>query len=310
MSLPDDPAFDYLNHLKSEEERRALINRIIERDVWLPDDASEDLKGALAGRHQYRYLLEKVINAAVKDGLPLREAGPQAADIVSGIRHAATAYGDHSVHKQLNFWEHVDLPAERIRSKDFPQLYRTEIERAAASYLQGPIRAPEVDRLYVDLLVAVELFAYAAHVSNPWIRMMSPQPRHPLVTYARGRAMEALLFGGIIGVTLWLDSSGRLSETVTFWTMLTCLGLFAISSVYATISLPFAWRARAQGKYRPTQQQLLSLMVTLYQDLESDGAISASHIRDKAKKADEQGVGWPATLFALLDDIASRTGRF
>jgi len=45
MSIFDDPTFDYLKH---EEERRRLIDAIIERDVWLPDDASEDLKEARA----------------------------------------------------------------------------------------------------------------------------------------------------------------------------------------------------------------------------------------------------------------------
>jgi hypothetical protein len=299
-----------LDDLEFEDERRSLIDKVIERDIRLPDDAPEDLKRAIAGHHQYRYLLEVLVQAALKDGLPLREAVPHAAFIVRDIKDAVTdSFFDDDVRKQLNFWKHVNDATERIRKKNFPDLHRAAVERAAAAYLQAPIRAQQVDRLLVDLLVAVEYFAYAQYVTYSLWWMMSA-PRHPLVAYVLGQAKSGLFFSGIIGLALWMSSSGRMSEAVTFWTVLACLALFAIFLVIATIALPFAWRAHAQGKSRATPRQLLSLMAILYQDLKSDGAISALHIREKANKTDEQGVGWPPTLFALLDDIASRTGRF
>jgi hypothetical protein len=50
-------------------------------------------------------------------------------------------------------------------------------------------------------------------------------------------------------------------------------------------------------------------MATIYNELRSDGPISAEYIRDRAKQATDEGVVWPAPLFALLDDTVRRTGR-
>jgi hypothetical protein len=87
-------------------------------------------------------------------------------------------------------------------------------------------------------------------------------------------------------------------------------GLFGIDTAWATISLVIALWSRARGHGAPTSTDLLRQMDRLYGDLRSDGLISASYILEKAKKADERGVGWPATLFTLLDDIIARSGRF
>ncbi len=57
-------------------------------------------------------------------------------------------------------------------------------------------------------------------------------------------------------------------------------------------------------------RKLLVTMSTLYNELKSDGPISAQYARERAGDAAKQGVVQPAPLFALLDDIISRSGRF
>jgi hypothetical protein len=57
-------------------------------------------------------------------------------------------------------------------------------------------------------------------------------------------------------------------------------------------------------------RNLLAIMDTLYYEQRSDGPISAYYTRERANDARKQGVIWPAPLFAVLDDIISRTGRY
>jgi hypothetical protein len=161
-----------------------------------------------------------------------------------------------------------------------------------------------VDRLLVDLLVAVEYFTYAQHVRY------GGRVRRPLSAYLLWRVWSALFFGAIMGGALLMTSYGIVGGEARMWTAIVCLALFGVDTVVTTVHLPSALVARAQGKGLATSGELLRLMELLYQALKSDGLISAFHIREQAKKADERGVGWPPTLFALLDDIAARSGRF
>jgi hypothetical protein len=84
--------------------------------------------------------------------------------------------------------------------------------------------------------------------------------------------------------------------------------LLALLFVVATMALPFVWSQRAKAKQRVVT--LMDAMINVYAELKSDGAISAEHIRARSQKAADGGVIWPAPLFAMLDDIIRRTGRF
>jgi hypothetical protein len=287
------------------EHRRALVDAAVMTDIWFPGSYSEaDKKRTASGHHQYRHLLEELVDAALKQGVSLGGAVWQASYIVRTLKDAVVSpfgHNGHNVEKQINIWNHIDDTAKRVRTADFPDLRREDIEAAAAAYLKTPVRSQKVDRLLVDLLVAVEYFAYAEHIRySPTVRV-----RHPLSVYARARIRSAIFFAAVAGVVYAVTSV----ETA-FLVALACLALFGIDTILATIGLLIALVARAQGKGTATSNDLLLLMDFLYQDLKSDGLISAFHIREKARKADERGVRWPATLFALLDDIAARTGRF
>ena len=56
--------------------------------------------------------------------------------------------------------------------------------------------------------------------------------------------------------------------------------------------------------------KLLSEMNGVYCELAPSGPYSARHIEHRARSAADKGVVWPAPLFALLDDINNRGGRF
>jgi hypothetical protein len=289
----------------SMQHRRMLIDAAVMTDIWFPGGYSgEDRKRTASYHHQYRRLLEELVDAALKQGMPLGGAIWQASNITRTIKDAVISpfgHNGHNVEKQINFWNHIDDTAKRVRTADFPDLRREDIEAAAAVYLKAPVRSQQVDRLLVDLLVAVEYFAYAEQVRySPFMRV-----RHPLSVYARVRIRLAIFFGAIVGVVYAIASL-----EAALWVAVVCLALFGIDTLLATTRLLIALAARAQGKGIATSEDLLLLMDSLYQDLKCDGPISALHVREKATKIDQRGSGWPATLFALLDDIVCRTGQF
>lgn len=78
--------------------------------------------------------------------------------------------------------------------------------------------------------------------------------------------------------------------------------------IWAFIQFPFAWRNLRRHDAKVAE--LLQAMNSVYSDLDSAGPISARHVWGQAKEATKIGVVWPAPLFALLDDIIARSGRF
>jgi hypothetical protein len=55
---------------------------------------------------------------------------------------------------------------------------------------------------------------------------------------------------------------------------------------------------------------MLATMNRVYLELDAAGPVSSRNFIELARKATDAGVVWPAPLFALLDDIAARSGRF
>jgi hypothetical protein len=109
-------------------------------------------------------------------------------------------------------------------------------------------------------------------------------------------------------LALWAASERWIGETAAGWTTGICVALFLLLSAISTFALPFSWHT--QIKARQKVRDLLLAMNTIYDELRSDGPISAQHIRGRANSAAQIGVVWPAPLFAMLDDIIARTGRF
>jgi hypothetical protein len=254
--------------------------------------------------------VEGLTDAGAKQGMPPQDAYAEASRIVSNIQGAAvgsfTEDQWQAAEKSGFFWRHVFDAVERIRLGHFPPLHRQPIEGAAALYLNSPLRSQQVDRLLVDLLVAQEYFAYAEHVRHaPFGRY-----RHPVITYLRHRALAAVVIAALTCAAILIGRSMSMSNILetSFW--LGGIGMFLLDTLWATIGLVLALVGRSRGKGSPTSNDLLKLMMLIYNDLKSDGLISAHRVQEKVKQADERGIGWPPTLFALLDDIIARSGRF
>src|SRR5262249_39107174 len=107
-----------------------------------------------------------------------------------------------------------------------------------------------------------------------------------------------VFFLGVAALALLASSIEWVSESVAWWISGICIFLFLLL-------------LSKEAKARRRVAKLLSTMAAVYSELRSDGPISAQYIRDRATNtATQEGVAWPAPLFALLDDIISRTGRF
>ena len=169
-----------------------------------------------------------------------------------------------------------------VRDEKLPRLNSYEAESAATQYLEIEFRSQGIDRVLVDLLVA-SVFIPVAEDFLLGFRI-------------RLRGFAVLL--GFLTLTLLAFYVGYLGS---FWTELIvggCIFLIGLRWLDARLS---------RG---PTGEQKLLRTEAMYESVKSDGFISARHIREKASKTEEFGVVWPPTLFVLLDDIESRTGRF
>jgi uncharacterized membrane protein (DUF485 family) len=161
----------------------------------------------------------------------------------------------------------------------------------------------------VDALLAQEIFAFGDEMWNPDFRNTSPITQsHVLWSYIKRHFFDVVTFGAIIAFTVWLQSRDIIGATATAWTIGIALVLFLLALIVSTFYLPRLWWRQANARRRVTK--LMQDMILVYSELQSEGAISAHHVRMRAQKATDEGVRWSATLFAVLDDIISRTGRF
>jgi hypothetical protein len=214
--------------------------------------------------------------------------------------------------KALDFWDSDARPIDKIKADKVPYIDRSSLESVVGDYLALPYRSQAMDRLLVKVLTAVEFYSFGDEMMNEKSFGFPPtsplKQSHVLLAYLRGLLINAVFFGGIAALALWAASKGWIGETSVGWISGTCVALFLLFGVISTLALPFSWYA--QAKARQNVRYLLLAIITIYNELRSDGPISAQHIRERISSAAEEGVVWPAPLFAVLDDIIARTGRF
>ncbi|MGV3580086.1 hypothetical protein [Brevundimonas sp.] len=310
------------DHLEREVEeyRRAWVERKIVSMM------GEDHKA----RHgEYGRLLDGVTRAAAL------------AAIAAGHRHddPATRYGrnkfdgmlteasipiDHLRHvfsagwddRSGKVWGHRDFVISDVkakpehRAKMVPEFQRREIEEIVGSYIAGDVKAAEADRVFVDVLVAMEFYQFADSVLNaPHVPIIAPSmwKRKPILDWIVGRILSAGCgYLGYLG--FWLASKVFFPERWLWIVGLILTGLFFLEAIWSLIMLPSQWIAvRAQQKKLALY---LDQMNGLYRALASEGPISGKHVSDLVAKSTEAGVIWPAPLHVLLEDIMARGGRF
>lgn len=286
---------------------------------WMVNSArGEDDRQKPISQSLYRYQLDEMAKAAL-DYAIAQKIDPddfesvdlnKGLDVVQQLRWALVRSGDMT----LDFWNTRDRPFDRIKADDVPPIDRSSLEAVVDDYLALPYRSRAIDRLLVKVLVAMEFYAFGDEMFNEkslfgLLPVRSPlKQRHSLLAYLRGLLVNAIFFGGIAALALWAASKDWIGKTAAEWASGICVGLFLFLGAISTLALPFAWRA--QIKAGRNVGNILSAINTVDTELRSDGPISAQHIRARANNAAQIGVVWPAPLFAMLDDIIARTGRF
>lgn len=211
-------------------------------------------------------------------------------DIVRNVMFSLNAWGDRTEPKP---WRHHKLALEDIMRGEIPDMGRQQIENIVSDYLALPYRNARMDRLLVDLLVALELFAFGKE-SRIEIK------RHSLWGWLKLRVYSAALWL----LTIWLGWKmvewRWISDGTGTTIQLICIIWFVAGTV---LSLALLFRTNPRAK-------MLLEMAKVYTELDSDGPISAQHIEECAKAASETGVAWPPPLYVLLEDLRMRAGRF
>ena len=226
-----------------------------------------------------------------------------------GLQGSVTK-GDADVDTLLNFWRHEDNPLQRVKQHEPPYMHKESIQALASGYLNLPYRVPRLERLLVDMLIALEFYPYACEMFREEqfqpLPVFSPlKQRHALASYFIGLFWDFVILGGI---AVGAQAFPIFGQTAADW--ITGIALFLLAAVIliSTISLPLAWRG--QRNARKEVRTLLMHMQDTYAELAS-GQVAAStrRVRDLASRAADAGVVWPNPLFAILDDNISRIGQ-
>lgn len=309
-----EPSDDYQRHIHPRQIMQDSCSKSVR---WAVNVAlREDDRNKPIGRSLYGYLLEGMAKAAL-DYAVAKNNDPDDFEIdlergLAVVQNLRSALVQDWEDRTLDFWDSYTSPVDKIKADKVPYIERSSLEAAVDEYLALPYRSQAMDRILVKVLIAIELYAFGDEMLNEktfGFPARSPlKQSHVLLAYLRGVLFNGVFFGGLAALALWAASSGWIGETSAGWVSAACVSLFLLLGAISTFALPFAWRT--QVKARQNVRKLLLAMVTMYNELKSDGPISAKHIRDRASSAAQDGVVWPAPLFAMLDDIISRTGRF
>jgi len=140
--------------------------------------------------------------------------------LVDGI-HSHTNWGVGEVQEN---WAHDCNPLETIRSHKHRSLVRESLVEAATLYLELPYRAPYVERMLVEALIAVEMYGFGAEMfpdlkgANSFTRYLhalsSPfAERHVFLDYLISLPVNIAVYAAIPAVAFGIapDSS------VTMW---------------------------------------------------------------------------------------------
>ncbi len=215
--------------------------------------------------------------------------------------------------KNWNFWSHDERAGLKAIKEHKPYMDREALEQIATDYLELPYRAPMVERLLVDALIALELYAFGDEMvrrpDSAIERTFSRSPmhqRHVLIS----TFFEIIFLAAVFLLPAWFvgtQLTGVTSATVVNWVVGILVALFLLVAAFNLLLLPFRWWHQIKG--RRNVKALIKAMIDTYSEMGSTGAMSTKRVREAVTKAADIGVIWPGPLYALLDDNISRIGR-
>jgi hypothetical protein len=234
-----------------------------------------------------------------------------ALDVVSNLRLCFFNYED----KDVQLWAaHDPDPIAQLEAKKCPGWDKESLASVAGEYLALPFRCQVIDRFLVRVLVGTEMYGFGNSVLNPseyeyFDTFRNLRLGHLTRIFVYTNVFWAVLFCGISALGLILNFVGAISGQSAWRIALSCgvlFLIFALKSVF--IDFPRAYRNQSEmmGKI----MNMLHEMARLYHEVSLDGPMSAAYLRDRAFEVAKLNVVWPAPLFAVLDDIIARGGRF
>jgi hypothetical protein len=281
---------------------------------------------------QLGYLFEEVTQAAKvyasKQNMTPHDfeygVGRDAIELVREVRTWVKGYTDTGLadekeptkekfKKEREVWRHELNPQHIVNSGRAPEIDRAGIEEAVSTYLAGHWRCSAMDHLLLDILVGMEFYAYSDEMVNevvpPGFPPRSPlKQKHPILDYLQGSFLYLVIIAVPVSALMFASSENWIGEG---W----AVGISGVLSVVVlvmwgifTVCLPSLWRKH--NKARKQTLELMGSMRTVYQELKGGGPFSSRHFRKSLEAVEENGAVWPAPVFALLDDIDQRNGRF
>jgi hypothetical protein len=224
---------------------------------WWPDKSNVCM--------QYRLLLDDLIDRAIQhaqlSALTENEFEYHVLDpIASFVRELTGSFlSDEELSKAHSFWNHRANPLQDIASKKVPNMGRDSLQESARLYLEMPIRHQRVDRLLIDSLTALELYAFGDEMINE-PKFLGLPPRsplrqsHPLWAFIKGQ------FGNVIGALVLFALAlipyklGWIGETGLVITGLILCGLVCLFFVIGLVALPsFLKWTRGAGPLEPVR---------------------------------------------------------
>lgn len=182
---------------------------------------------------------------------------------------------DKPIEARLHWYNHF-RDARLGKKFGEPPITQELLSGAAFGYLKAPMRVPLFDRALLDAFIAQETFAYI--------------DRHA----GRGQFLTLLgCFGvyavaGLLGAIIFGNATPNLERL--WWGLAIVLGVTFVM-----------WFWPKRGRLALAQS-----MRDAYQLL-SGSVVSVPELRRRIELARDQGVVWPPELYAVLDDVESRT---
>ena len=111
--------------------------------------------------------------------------------------------------KKLKLWSHPHPAALRCAEQENAPSQPPGNKSAVGEYLALPYRAEHIDRLFADVLVALELYQFSDEMINEEVIPEIGPPRsplketHPLVNYLKN-AFNGFLFWAGLGVVVFV----------------------------------------------------------------------------------------------------------
>lgn len=313
----------------SKLDWRTLIGNYLNNALYIGDDAPEELRDA-ERNSQAVGVIKKFLRLAqqqcIKDGLEPDDPDAisrmdEAFDIGRDFAFSAHGYmssapisrGDTPEKirraRSLTYWAEPRTLEYEIKSNGRLMVDFSQYEAAVIRYLESDLRSAEIDRFILTGLIDMELTGFLERVykRDPITRVLLDELIKKSIPkqWLKGR-VNALVLSILITVITFYTTI--LWEAAPNWVSTAgygvAIGQFVLTSLIATIALPFA--ASAHKKAIEPLKKLIDGMTTFYWEIHSDGPLSLRHVRLRIEDLRDIDAIWPGSIWVLLEDIEKR----